>query len=232
MHERVDSAAQDAENKEQAAAEYVPVQGDFYVEEMERPGQFMQIDEDENGTYLMNAKDLCAMEYLDEMRAAGVESFKVEGRSKSVYYVAVVARAYRRAIDDMMAGRPLDPDNLNEVYSTSNRGFVAGFLKGTLGEAGQNYETTRSVCLSHRFAAEPRSYDPVTGLTVIDVRNPIRIGSRLELIEPDRTVPFVVEQLVGRDGEATDVVHGGIDGCQIRLPEAPGEFALLREKLD
>ncbi|KAA3659709.1 MAG: U32 family peptidase, partial [Calditrichaeota bacterium] len=91
---------------------YYPLQGDYYLEESERPGEFMQIDEDENGTYLMNARDLCAIEYLQELRDAGIVSFKVEGRSKSVYYAALISRAYRHAIDDLAAGKPFNPAHL------------------------------------------------------------------------------------------------------------------------
>lgn len=150
------------------------INGDYYLEETERPGEMMQIDEDENGTYLMNSRDLCAIEYLQELRDAGITSFKVEGRSKSVYYAASTARVYRWAMDDMLAGRPFNPDLMKEVYATSNRGLIAGFLKGNPGHTAQNYEDGRSVATHYRFSGILRGYDAQQGLANIEPRNPIQ----------------------------------------------------------
>ncbi len=212
-------------------SDYVPLEGEYYLEETERPGEFMPIDEDENGTYLMNARDLCAIEYLSELRDAGVNSFKVEGRSKSVYYTAVIARAYRRALDDLYQGNPFHPEHLAEARATANRGFIPGFLLGNPGAAAQKYESGRPEESTHRFAGIVHDYDPDRKQMKVEPRNPIRVGMKLELITPERTISFKVEELYNADYEIINVIHGGLHFCWIPYPENPGPFVLLREAL-
>ncbi len=209
---------------------YVPIQGDYYLAETDRPGEYMQLDEDENGTYLMNARDLCAIEYLDELRDAGVDSFKVEGRNKSVYYAALIARAYRRATDDLIAGRPFDPENITDVFAASNKGYIAGFLKGNPGRSAQKYDGTRAEQPIYRFAGIIRGYDAEKKWMKVEPRNPLRPGMQLELFTRDRTIPFTVEELFDVKGRPIDQIHGGLHYCYIPYPEAPPEFALLRER--
>jgi U32 family peptidase len=223
----------DDQPRTQQGDPYRPLSGDYYLEESERPGQFMRIDEDENGTYIMNARDLCALQYLEQLRDAGVESFKVEGRSKSLYYVAAIARTYRRAIDDLQAGKLPAEEQWREILGTANRGFFAGFLKGNPGPAAQNYEAgSQMSSRTFNFSAIIRSYDSENGRATIDVRSPIRVGAKLELMMPDKNITFTVEELYGRDEQPAEVIHGGINDCTIKLPCAPGEFGLLREPLD
>ncbi len=210
---------------------YVPIKGDYYLEETERPGEFLQLDEDENGTYLMNARDLCGIEHLEEMRDAGVISFKVEGRSKSIYYAAMVARAYRRAIDDLKAGKPFDAKHLDEIYATSNRGLIAGFLKGNPGHTAQNFEDGRSQASTCRFSGVLRDYDEDKKLMKVEARNPIRQGMTLEIALPDQTITFTVDQLFDAKMNDVDIVHGGVGHCFIPYPENLGEFVIFREKL-
>lgn len=210
---------------------YVPIKGDYYLEETERPGEFLQLDEDENGTYLMNARDLCGIEHLEEMRDAGVISFKVEGRSKSIYYVAMVARAYRRAIDDLKSGKPFDPSHLEEIYSTSNRGLIAGFLKGNPGHTAQNFEDGRSKASTYRFSGVMREYDEDKKWMKIEARNPIRRGMSIEMALPEQTVTFTVDELYDAKMQDTEIVHGGVGHCWIPYPHNPGPFVILREQL-
>ncbi|MEI8011699.1 MAG: U32 family peptidase C-terminal domain-containing protein, partial [Candidatus Omnitrophota bacterium] len=173
----------------------LPLTDEFYLEESERPGKMMPVDEDENGTYLMNAKDLCLIEYLNELMRAGLNSFKIEGRSKSVYYVAMIARAYRRAIDDLEAGRPFDPQCLMEVLSTSSRGLTTGFLHGNPGAVALNYDSGLSVSSRYRFTGIVRDYDPVKKMMKVEPRNPIYKGSSYELCLPDKDVVLTIEAL-------------------------------------
>jgi len=210
---------------------YVPLEGQFYVKESERPGELFELDEDENGSYLMNSKDLCAINSLEELRDAGVCSFKVEGRSKSVYYLSMITRAYRGAIDDMVAGRPLNNEHMRDIFATSNRGFIEGFLHGNPGVAGQEYATSNSEYMTHSYAGIVRGYDSQKRLIKLDARNSIKTGSILELCLPDRTVSFEVKELINNKGQSVASVHGGIDGCWMSCPEDPGEFALLREPI-
>ena len=209
---------------------YVPLKGDYYLEETERPGEFMQIDEDENGTYLMNARDMCAIEYLEEMRDAGVVSFKVEGRNKSAYYAATIARAYRRAIDDMEAGRPFNPENLTDVFAAANKGYIAGFYKGNPGKSAQKFDSTRAEQVCYRVSGMVREYDAVRKMLKVEPRNPIKKGMQLELMDAHTTRIINVENIYDSHMHEIDVIHGGLHHCWIPCDKEPGAFAILREQ--
>ncbi len=211
--------------------EYVPLRGDYYLEEAERPGEFMQIDEDENGTYLMNARDLCAIEYLDALCDAGVDSFKVEGRSKSVYYAALIARTYRKAIDDMYAEKPFNPDHMTDIFATANRGLIAGFLNGNPGRSAQKFDNAKPEKTAFQFSGIVRGYDAARKMLKVEPRNPIRIGMTLELLTKDDTISFTVDAIINQKEINVDSIHGGLHYCWIPYPDDPGKFALLREKL-
>lgn len=115
-----------------------PCRWNYALAEETRPGQYFPIEEDGRGTYLFNSRDLCLMPYLKELQEAGVASLKIEGRMKSFYYVACVTQAYRRALDDLAAGRPFDPALMDEVRAVSHRDYCTGFLLGDPGPEGQN----------------------------------------------------------------------------------------------
>jgi len=218
--------------KETPDKEYVPLTDEFYLEESERPGELLPIDEDENGTYLMNARDLCVIEHLDELHGAGVNSFKVEGRTKSVYYVAMIARAYRRAIDDLKAGRSFDPEILRDIFATSNRSLTTGFIHGDPGPTGQKYDASGSEASSYRFTGIVRDYDPTTKTMKVEPRNPIRIGGGYELCSPSEVSRIVVEDLFDDERAPVAQIHGGLHFCWIPVDANPGQFALLRERID
>ena len=218
--------------KTQHEDDYKLLKGDYYLEETDRPGEFMQLDEDENGTYLMNARDLCGIEYLKELKEAGVVSFKVEGRSKSVYYAASIARAYRKAIDDLNNGKPFNPQHLEDVFSTSNRGFTPGFLMGNPGKNAQKYDNNIADKISHQFSGVIRGYDEENKMIKVEPKNPIRPGLELQLLLPSETVKFTVEKIINdKDGKEMEAIHGGPRYCWIPFPYNPGEFALLREQV-
>jgi len=211
--------------------EYMPLRGDYYLAESERPGEFMQIDEDENGTYLMNSRDLCAIEYLDALRDAGVNSFKVEGRSKSIYYAALIARTYRRAIDDMYAGRIFNPEHMRDIFATANRGLISGFLTGNPGRSAQNFDRAKPENSPFQFSGIVRGYDEAAKMLKVEPKNPIHVDMTLELLTKDNTIPFTVDSIINQKNMHVDSIHGGLHYCWIPYPDNPGEFALLREKL-
>ena len=123
-----------------------------YIEDpQEAPGQFYQIDEDENGTYILNSKDLCMIEHLGELAQAGVTSFKVEGRTKSEFYAAMVARAYRGALDDLKSGRKFDRKWLEDLHKLTNRGYHTAFMFQQPGAEGQNYQSSNQYNSQVRF---------------------------------------------------------------------------------
>jgi putative protease len=169
--------------------EYIPLEGDFYLEEKERPGEMMPVDEDEFGTYIMNSKDLCAIDYLTDLRDAGVTSFKVEGRNKTEYYAALVARAYRKGIDAISDGSPLPKDlrdwMLEEVSTTANRGFIPGFYARNAKAAAQELE--RSHCIqTHLYAARVLAYESATNIVCLEIKNRIDEGDELTIISKDQ----------------------------------------------
>lgn len=231
--EKVSAATGGAEAVNQHGEPYRYLRDDYYLEETERPGEFMQIDEDENGTYLMNARDLCAIEYLKQLKEAGVDSFKVEGRSKSLFYVAMIARAYRNAIDDVEAGRPLNKANLADIFATSNRGLIAGFLQGSPGRSAEKFDSALPEKRCYNFAGVCRGYDESAGMVVVEPKNPIYNGMQLELVTPTGNRPFTVENLQNEKGVSVNEMHGGPQKpCRMACSEDPGNFALLREKTD
>src|SRR5664280_2591943 len=111
----------------------------YLIEEGQRPGSYMPIEEDEHGTYVMNSKDLRAIEHVKRLVEIGVDSLKIEGRTKSPYYVARTVQTYRQAIDDAVAGRELNPALLGQLEGLANRGYTSGFFQRHTPEATQNY---------------------------------------------------------------------------------------------
>lgn len=220
--------ANDAVNDD-VRTEYIPLDGDFYLEERERPGEMMPIDEDEFGTYIMNSKDLCAIDYLTELRDAGVISFKVEGRNKTEYYAALVARAYRRGIDAIENGEPLPKElrdwMLHEVSTTANRGFIPGFYARNAKAAAQELE--RSHCVqTHLFAARIVGYDAETQIAELEVKNRIDVGDKLTFISPSSEIEIEFQGAYKKrhnqtmSDEFVEHVHGGGDNVYIKVPFA------------
>ena len=190
--------------------------GEFLLEERERPGEFMPIEEDEHGTYIMNSKDLRAIQHVERLVRMGVDSLKIEGRTKSHYYVARATQAYRRAIDDACAGRPLDAGLVEALEALSNRGYTDGFLERHPSHAYQNYEDGRSESRSRRFVGELVGYDPQQGLAEVEVKNRFAVGDRLELVLPSGNREFLLEALFDEGGEPMTVAPGG--GYRVKLP--------------
>ena len=208
--------------------EYYPLAGSYYVKEDLRPNEKFLVDEDEYGTYLMNSKDLCAIELLKELRDAGVASFKVEGRTKSVYYLSTTTRAYRRAIDDLEAGREFNPDNLRELYSLSTRTYMTGFLARVPHEYGENFDDGESLPLTHRFAARVLEYNPETKLARLDLHNKISVGDTLEWMTPSKTVSAPLTEIIAKDGVSKlDAASGGVN-VFVKAPLEADAMTLVR----
>ncbi|HFC11198.1 MAG TPA: peptidase U32, partial [Anaerolineae bacterium] len=156
---------------------------DFLLEEEYRPGELMEIEEDERGSYILNAKDLCLMPKLGDFLQLGIDSLKVEGRNKGPYYAAIVARAYRMAIDDWYA----DPENwtyetyMDELLTVPNRGFSLAFHDGRLQHYGHNYQSTQSVA-EYEFAAFVTAVG--ADYVEVEVKNRILAGEVLEFVCP------------------------------------------------
>lgn len=203
----------------------------FTLSEPKRHNEKMPVFEDEYGTYLMNSRDLCAVELLPDLMKAGVSSFKVEGRTKSAYYTAMTARSYRRAIDDMMADKPFDPDNLRDLMALSSRTHTTGFYTRNPRQYGENFEDGYSAGHTHRVTGILTGYDRVSGMGEFEIKNRMITGSELELITPVEKIPFTLTFMENLKGESVTEAHGGAGNVRIQLPRNPGDFAFLRQKI-
>ncbi|MDT8406811.1 MAG: tRNA 5-hydroxyuridine modification protein YegQ [Methylococcales bacterium] len=188
----------------------------YFLEEENRPGELMPVMEDENGTYIMNSKDLRAVEHVHRLVAMGVNSLKIEGRTKSHYYVARTAQVYRQAIDDALAGRPFQPELLGVLENLANRGYTGGFYQRHNSQDYQNYLTGYSKSHQQQFCGEIMAYDAATGWAEIAVKNKISVGDRLEMILPVGNQDMTVEAMQDLSGQPMTVAPGG--GYQVRIP--------------
>ncbi len=203
----------------------------YYLEERERPGEFMPIFEDEHGTYIMNSRDLRAVEHVQRLTEIGVDCLKIEGRTKSHYYTARATQVYRRAIDDAVAGRAFDPQLLAELENLSNRGYTDGFFQRHESQDLQSYRQGASTSTRSQFVAEVTAVDRQTGLSQLLVKNKFRVGDELELVSPRGNRRFRLESLQDKNGRPLDEAPGG--GWQVlaRLPDVADEMALLTRLL-
>ena len=196
----------------------------YLLEEKERPGQHLPIMEDEHGTYIMNSKDLRAVEHVQRLVEIGVDSLKIEGRTKSQYYVSRTAQVYRRAIDDAMAGRAFNPELITELEGLANRGYTSGFLERRPANDYQNYETGSSQARRSQFVAEVKS--AADGWAEVETKNRFAVGDTLEIIHPSGNRLVTLEQMRSLDGEALQVAPGS--PLRVRIPlEGPVEGALI-----
>lgn len=201
---------------------------EFFIEESQRPGELMPIDEDEHGTYILNAKDLCAIQLLSQMMQVGLDSFKIEGRTKSVYYVSVITRAYRGAIDCIKQGLTVPEEIIREVNTIANRGYISGFLERNPLQEGQNYEQSQSDKQSRSFVGIIKNWDAAKTLAMVDVRGRFNKGDWLELIAPRKTVEFRVAEIFDLDEKPLESAHGGAKEVMVKIPQAVEDFSLLR----
>ncbi|MEK2646639.1 U32 family peptidase C-terminal domain-containing protein [Bdellovibrio sp. BCCA] len=204
---------------------------EYYLEDLRNKGQFYQIDEDENGTYIMNAKDLCVIEHLRELRDAGICSFKVEGRTKSLYYASMVAKIYRQAIDDMAAGKDFDRNLLLELSKIPNRGYHKGFVTGNLSHHSQEYRHSTSRHYTQRFAGIVLGKSENSNFLKVETRHRLRTGDEVEVISPLKTQKAVVGKILNANKELVPQAGGGGLVFHLELPveAAPNSLVSLIE---
>ncbi len=197
--------------------------GEWLLEEKERPGELMPIDEDEHGTYIMNSKDLRAVEHVRRLTEIGVDSLKIEGRTKSPYYVARTTQVYRRAIDDAVAGRPFDPRLLGELDGLANRGYTDGFYQRHHEHERQNYLRGHSESGRSLYVGDVIEWNATRSLALIDVKNRVSVGDRLEIIHPSGNRVIALDCMENLAGAEIRVAPGNGHKVWIPLPaELPG----------
>lgn len=199
----------------------------FLLQEANRPDEQMPAFEDEHGTYIMNAKDLRAVQHVERLTHMGVHSLKIEGRTKSHFYCARTTQVYRRAIDDAVAGRAFDRNLMTDLDSLAQRGYTEGFLRRHVHDEYQNYQNGSSVSERQQFVGE------LTGerrgeLAEVKVKNRFAVGNHLELMTPTGNFHFDLASLRNAKDEAIDVAPGDGHTVYIPLPvEMDLRFGLL-----
>ena len=212
----------------QAAAEReqeTPRSEVYLIEESQRPGSYMPIEEDEHGTYVMNSKDLRAIEHVKRLVEIGVDSLKIEGRTKSPYYVARTVQSYRKAIDDAVAGRELDPALLGQLEGLANRGYTSGFFQRHTPESTQNYLRGYSESGRSLYVGDVVSFDETRGLAEVKVKNRFSVDDWLEIIHPSGNHDVHLKHIENTEGQPMTVAPGAGHIVWLPLPaSAVGAF--------
>ena len=200
----------------------------YALMEEKRPGEFFPVFEDERGTYILNSRDMCMIDHLEELRAAGLTSLKIEGRAKSAYYAAIVTGAYRHCLDAAAAGEPIDPVWRDEVEHVSHRPYSTGFY---FGPPGQYYADSRYV-RQWQVAAVVTDCDGA-GNAVLSLRNKFRAGDEIELVGPDLR-PFAMTALEMTDEGGAPLTEPRTPQMtfHMKLPRPVPAFSLVRRSVD
>ena len=199
----------------------------YFLEEEGRKGELLPIMEDENGTYIMNSKDLRAIEHVQRLVDIGIDSLKIEGRTKSHYYVARTAQTYREAIDDALNCRTFKPELIGVLENLANRGYTDGFYQRHHTHEQQNYITGYSKSHQQQFCGEIKSYESETGMATIDVKNKFSVGDKVELILPEGNQDIIVEHMENKYGQSMQEASGGGYEVKIPLPKTQSAYGLL-----
>lgn len=188
----------------------------YLLQEANRPGEYMPAFEDEHGTYIMNSKDLRAIQHVERLTKMGIDSLKIEGRTKSFYYVARTAQLYRRAIEDASSGKDFDRSLMNQLEGLAHRGYTEGFLRRHVHDEYQNYDYGYSVSDTQQFVGELTGKRNLAGLAEIEVKNKFSVGDSVGLMTPQGNISLTIEQLENRKAEA--VAAGLGSGHTVYLP--------------
>ena len=205
-----------------------PCRYQYALMEEKRPGEYFPVFEDEKGSYILNSRDMCMIDHLDDLMNAGVDCIKIEGRAKSAYYAAIVTGAYRHCIDDIFAGKPLDPTWRDEVEHVSHRIYSTGFYYGYPGQYTENSRYIRE----WQICAIVESCDE-NGLAICSLRNKFHAGDVLEVVGPDLK-PFSVTAggMTDTEGLALEEPRTPQMRFQLPLPQPVPPCTILRRAVD
>ena len=205
-----------------------PCRYQYALMEEKRPGEYFPVYEDEKGTYILNSRDMCMIDHLKDLMDAGVDCIKIEGRAKSAYYAAIVTGAYRHCIDDVAAGRPIDPVWRDEVDHVSHRIYSTGFYYG---EPGQYTENSRYI-REWQIVAKVESCDE-NGLAVCSLNNKFKAGDELEIVGPDlRPFTFTAENIRDEEGTALEEPKRPEMKFTMQLPKQVPALSMIRRSVD
>ncbi len=205
-----------------------PCRYQYTLMEEKRPGEYFPVFEDEKGTYILNSRDMCTIDHLKELMDAGIDCIKIEGRAKSAYYAAIVTGAYRHCIDDICAGKEVDPVWRNEVDHVSHRIYSTGFYYGFPGQYTENSRYIRE----WQICAIVESCDE-NGLALCSLRNKFAAGDELEIVGPDlRPFPITVQNMTDCDGAPLDEPRTPQMKFYLPLPRQVPPYSILRRSVD
>ena len=205
-----------------------PCRYQYALVEEKRPGEYFPVYEDEKGTYILNSKDMCMIDHLQDLMDAGVDCIKIEGRAKSAYYAAIVTGAYRHVIDDVAAGKPIDPVWRDEVDHVSHRVYSTGFYYGFPGQYTEHSRYLRDwqVCAIVEHCDE-------NGLALCSLRNKFKAGDELQMVGPDlKPFDFVPETMRDLDGNPLDEPKTPQMQFYLQLPKAVPDWSIIRRSVD
>ena len=205
-----------------------PCRYQYALMEEKRPGEYFPVFEDEKGTYIMNSRDMCMIDHLDDLMNAGVDCLKIEGRAKSAYYAAIVTGAYRHVLDDVAAGRPVDPVWRDEVEHVSHRHYSTGFFYG---QPGQFYEDARYI-RDWQICAVVTDCTP-EGLATLSLRNKFACGDQVEVVGPD-TKPFTMTAPMMTDSQGLPLTEPKTPQMvfTMQLPHPVPPMSFVRHAVD
>ena len=186
----------------------------YLISRHDHPDELMPVLEDEHGTYIMNSKDLRAVEHVERLVKIGVDSLKVEGRTKSIYYVARTAQVYRQAIDDAAAGRPFNFSLLGALDALASRGYTDGFYERHHTHEQQNYLRGHSESFRQQYVGDIVSWNK--GIAEIEVKNKFQVGDKLEIIHPSGNRIVELTEMHSLEGETITTAPGS--GHRVRIP--------------
>jgi len=205
-----------------------PCRYQYALMEEKRPGEYFPVFEDEKGTYIMNSRDMCMIDHLKDLQDAGVDCIKIEGRAKSAYYAAIVTGAYRHCIDDVAAGRPINPVWRDEVEHVSHRIYSTGFYYG---QPGQYTEHSRYI-RDWQICAIVESCDE-NGIALCSLRNKFAEGDTLELVGPDlRPFAFTPVGMIDLEGQPLSELRTPQTKFYLPLGRQVPPLSILRHSVD
>jgi len=205
-----------------------PCRYEYALVEEKRPGEYFPVFEDEKGTYILNSRDMCMIDHLDDLISAGVDCLKIEGRAKSAYYAAIVTGAYRHVLDAVARGEKPDPVWRDEVEHVSHRHYSTGFFYG---EPGQYTEHSRYIRDSQVCAIVTDCGED--GLATLSLRNKFSRGETLELVGPDfRPRPVCAEQLWDAEGTPVEELRTPQTVFRMPLPPDTPAYSILRRNAE
>jgi len=204
-----------------------PCRYEYTLMEEKRPGEYFPVFEDEKGTYIMNSRDMCMIDHLDDLMDAGIASLKIEGRAKSAYYAAIVTGAYRHCLDAVAAGEDPDPVWRDEVEHVSHRHYSTGFFYGQPGQYTANSRYIRE----WQVAAIITDCD-ADGNATLSLRNKFRTGDEVEIVGPD-TRPFTmtVPEMTDADGLPMAEARTPQMTFTMKLPKAVPPLSMVRRSV-